>query len=199
MFIAFEGIDGSGKTTISGMVRDELVKNGHNVFLTREPTENIVWNDELKRGRDARSGLSLFFRFTEDRFSHQEEIRKHLESGEIVLCDRFLMSSLAYQGALIEELFENRESTLKWMENVSGIITIRPDITLHFDVAPAVSMQRLATRSELTGFEEKAYLERVSEFYREISVNGKVTIDGSGPVAEVFNAVMKVVNSAIRP
>lgn len=198
MFIAFEGIDGSGKTTISSMVRDALAGEGYKVFLTNEPTERIQWTEELKRGRDAKSGLSLFFRFTEDRFSHQDEIGKHLDSGEVVLCDRYIMSSLAYQGALIETLFDNRDSAVKWMLEVSDIIRYRPDATIYLDLDPSVSMKRLSHRESLTGFEERKYLDRVRSFYRTIEMDGKITVDGGRSLNEVFHSVMIDVMKILR-
>lgn len=198
MFVSFEGIDGAGKSTLSIMVKEELEKQGNTVFMTKEPTAGIEWNDFLKKGRDPISGMKLFFRFTEDRFIHQREISEHLENGEIVLCDRYLMSSLAYQGALIEPVFGSREKTTQWMLSVSDIINTRPDLTLYIDVDPELSMKRLKSRLELTGFEEASYLRKVREFYRSTEMEGKFTIDGSGSVVEVFGSIMAIINEKLR-
>lgn len=198
MFVSFEGIDGAGKSTLALMARKELESLGKSVFLTKEPTEKIEWNDALKKGRDTESGIKLFFRFTEDRFLHQNEIADHLKNGEIVLCDRFLMSSLAYQGALIEPLFGSREKTIEWMLSISEIIQTKPDLTIYIDVDPELSMKRLKSRSELTGFEETSYLRKVREFYRDTKIDGKVTIDGSGTIDAVFESIMKAINEKLR-
>lgn len=198
MFIAFEGIDGSGKTTLSSMVMAKLEEMGHGVFLTREPTERIQWTDELKKGRDPVSGLSLFFRFTEDRFTHQDEISEHLGRGETVICDRYLLSSLAYQGALIEPLFGNIEETVSWMLDVSRVISVVPDLTICLDVDPEVSMQRIRSRASLTGFEERNYLSRVRELYREIEVPGKILLDSSGSLESTLQLIMDSLEKVLR-
>lgn len=193
MFISFEGIDGAGKSTLSSMIKKELEDREIPVFVTKEPTENIEWSDTLRKSRDPVSGMKLFFRFTEDRFTHQDEISRHLKNGEVVICDRYLMSSLAYQGALMEPYFGDRAKTLEWMLAVSEPIRIRPDLTIYIDVDPEISMKRLKSRSELTGFEEATYLKKVREFYRSIEMKGKITIDGSGSIETVFMSVIKAI------
>lgn len=198
MFISFEGIDGAGKSTLSAMVAQRLREKGTRVFLTREPTDAMEWTDLLKKGRDPVSGLKLFFRFTEDRMVHQEEISSHVSSGEVVVCDRYLMSSLAYQGALLEPLFEDRNDVIRWMLSVSEIISIRPDITFYLDVDPETSMQRLESRKALTGFEEAGYLKRVRDFYRTIDFEEKITLDGSRSLHEVFEEIMSVLEGRLR-
>ena len=190
MFVAFEGIDGTGKTTLVSMLKTELVDRGYRVFATKEPTEALALPDVLKESRDPLSGLSLFFRFTEDRFVHQKEISKHLELGEIVLCDRYILSSMAYQGVLLEKLFGTREKAISWMWAVSDVITVRPDITFYMDVDPVISMGRISRRGALTGFEEKDYLSGVREFYKAIDFSGKVTVDASGTIQKSFNDIM---------
>lgn len=198
MFITLEGIDGSGKTTVSRMLSDALRGRGHRVFWTREPTSQIKWNEKLRRGRDPASGISLFFRFTEDRFVHQSLISRHLGKGEIVICDRYLLSSYAYQGALIESSFPDRGSALKWMEETSSIITVRPDITFCLDLDPRISMERLTRRASLTGFEEEDYLNRVRDLYRHIEFPGKVTVDASQDRDHVFSAILEKIEEKLR-
>ncbi len=191
MFVAFEGIDGTGKTTLVSMVKKELESRGFGVFATKEPTSRLELPEELKKSREVSSALSLFFRFTEDRFGHQDEISEHLRKGEIVLCDRYLMSSMAYQGAILEKYFGSREKVLQWMSLVSEIIEVRPDITFYIDVDPQISMNRIAGRGSFTGFEEKEYLSSVRNFYNSIDFRGKVTLDGSGTVQQSFSDVME--------
>lgn len=197
MFISFEGIDGSGKTTVSRIVFDALRDRGNRVVLTKEPTDGIVWTEELRRGRDPESGFSLFFRFTEDRYAHQKFISRHLENGDIVLCDRYLLSSFAYQGAIIESAFPDREKLVSWMMNTSSIITVRPDITFYLDIDPKVSMERLKSRESLTGFEEKTYLDRVRDIYRYVDFPGKITVDASKEKEEVISEILEKIENVI--
>lgn len=199
MFVAFEGIDGTGKTTLVSMLRKELESRGYRVYATREPTGSLVIPENLKGSRDVVSGLSLFFRFTEDRYRHQKELAEHLKNGEIVLCDRYLLSSMAYQGVLLEKHFGSRDKTIKWMSEVSEIIQVRPDITFYIDVDPEISMRRITSRGSLTGFEEKEYLSGVRGFYNAIDFSGKVTIDGSGTVQQSFTDILGKLTGLLRP
>lgn len=197
MFVAFEGIDGSGKTTVSKMVGDALREKGYHVYITKEPTENIQWTEEMKHSRDPASGFSLFFRFTEDRYVHQAEIARQLESGRIVLSDRYLLSSLAYQGAIIESAFPGRKEALKWMMDTSSIIKVRPELTFYLDVDPYVSMDRLSRRASLSGFEESEYLNRVRELYKSVDFEGKITIDASQEKEKVFSEILERIEHAL--
>ena len=198
MFVALEGIDGTGKTTLVSMLTKELEKGGYRVFATREPTERFHVPEDIVKSRDAVSGLSLFFRFTEDRFVHQREISEHLEKGEIVLCDRYILSSMAYQGVLLEKYFQSRTKTIEWMSTVSDAIKIRPDITFYIDVDPEISMKRISRRGAFTGFEEKEYLSAVRDFYNAISYEGKITLDGSGTVEKNFKEINEILADRIR-
>ena len=191
MFVAFEGIDGTGKTTLVSLVKKEIEGRGFRVFATSEPTGRIELKEELKKSREISDALSLFFRFTEDRFVHQREISEHLGKGEIVLCDRYIMSSMAYQGAILEKYFSGKDKTLQWMLAVSEIIDVRPDITFYIDVEPEVAMKRIAGRGSLTGFEEKEYLSGVRNFYNSIDFKGKITLDGSGTLQQSLSDIME--------
>ena len=101
-FVTFEGIDGSGKTTVARLVADRLAEKGERVFLTAEPTKAWLGDAVRRSYEDDVGGLAESFLFLADRAAHQEEIRIHLDSGEIVLCDRYLDSTYAYQGARLE-------------------------------------------------------------------------------------------------
>src|SRR5207244_12887061 len=98
-FVTFEGIDGSGKTTVSRLVKDRLRSRGHSVFLTSEPTGDWL-GETVRRGIEKGvSPLTESFLFLADRAAHIPEIRSHLDPGECVLCDRYADSTYAYQGA----------------------------------------------------------------------------------------------------
>lgn len=165
MFIAFEGIDGSGKTTVSKLVASKLQENGLSVFLTHEPTDSFKIPDDLSSSRDPESALKLFFRFTEDRFSHQKTIASEIEGGKIVISDRYLLSSMAYQGPLIEEIFGSQTDVVRWMISVSDIISVKPDINILLDVRTDIAIKRVWNRKRVTAFEDMVYLEKVRSYY----------------------------------
>ena len=103
MFITFEGIEGSGKTTARRLLALELEKRGHDVLLTREPggcglgrALRPILLDARNSGLCNRAELYLFLA---DRAQHVAEIiRPAVEAGQIVICDRYTDSTLAYQG-----------------------------------------------------------------------------------------------------
>lgn len=105
LFIVFEGIDGSGKSSLARMVADRLISEGKKVFLTMEPTSKETGNLIRKfllgeLGSDMESSTKsdvLSLLFAADRKLHIEEIQNKLNEGYYVLCDRYLYSSLAYQ------------------------------------------------------------------------------------------------------
>ncbi len=198
MFIAVEGIDGSGKTTLCKSLADRLSSRSHVVFLTREPTSSLRITEKESASHDPKNGLRLFFRFTEDRFSHQNEIRFHLEAGEIVICDRYLSSSLAYQGAIIGSLFPGMDETVQWMQHVSDIIRIRPDFTVYLDAEPESAMKRISGRDSFSGFENTGYLEKVREYYRRVIPQDSIIIDSSLGADEVLEKALEAILSKMK-
>ncbi|MCW6169076.1 MAG: dTMP kinase [Thermoplasmatales archaeon] len=197
MFIALEGIDGSGKSTITRLVAERLKKDGFKVFTTHEPTNDKVAIDDLVRDRNVESYLKLFFSFTEDRFSHQLKIKEHLDNGEIVLCDRYLLSSYAYQGQVIQGLFGNKHEAIQWMTNVSRIITVRPDMNFLLDIDPDIALKRISERKQVTSFEDLGYLKSVRDFYTSLVSSDTILIDASKSTKDVTEDVYKILQSRI--
>lgn len=199
MIIAIEGIDGTGKTTVSVLLREALERLGKSVFLTKEPTDKLILDKEVQKGRRPENGISLFFRFTEDRFVHQMEIENALKSGAIVITDRYMLSSFAYQGPIIEPIFGSREKTVEWMNDVSEIIRIRPDLTFFLDLSVREALNRIKDRKERSGFEEMNYLEKVREYYDFLSKGDKTikTIDASRSKENVVEEILRFITETI--
>lgn len=179
MFIAIEGIDGSGKSTLAKHLFRSLSARGYRIHLTREPTEKFHITHEESSSHDVDTALDLFFRFTSDRFSHQRAIKEHLKDGEIVITDRYIASSLAYQGALLEPLFGSPDKTVKWMLQVSDVIDLRPDFTVYLDVEPSISIERIRGRASISGFESVNYLSRVKEYYNLVLGEDTIRLDST--------------------
>lgn len=164
MFIAVEGIDGSGKsTTIAGLERF-LTSRGHTVHRTAEPTG-------LDTGRAIRELLSrkseqpytrheLALLFAADRLRHlEEEVEPMLAAGKTVLTDRYLFSSLAYQSV---------DLPLKWVEGLNRFARL-PDIVIYIEVSVETALSRLARFRQGTEiFETRTFLERLTANYEKI-------------------------------
>lgn len=161
LFIVFEGIDGSGKSTQARRLRDTLAARGLDVVLTREPTDG-PWGRKIRdiaaRGRSGTSLDQEINIFVQDRKEHVAQvIRPALRRGAIVICDRYYFSTIAYQGALgadPEALRRLNEKTHRFPA---------PHVVFFIDVAPRVGLNRInKTRGGANaGYEKRDFLERV--------------------------------------
>ncbi|MBT2692172.1 dTMP kinase [Bacillus sp. ISL-55] len=143
IFITIEGPDGSGKTTILQMLAENLEKEGHAVVATREPggieiAEQIrkVILDPENTAMDPRTEALLYAAARRQHLA--EKVNPALNAGKVVLCDRFVDSSLAYQGHArglgIDEVYSINEFAIENM---------MPTMTLYFDVAPEIGLERI--------------------------------------------------------
>ena len=199
-FIVLEGIDGSGTTTQLGRLGNHLAHAGIRHWITCEPTrrpEGSLLRRILSGELDAHPGTVAYL-FAADRHQHLHGsggIVERLESGDVVVCDRYVLSSLAYQSAACG-------SGLPRMLN-SGFPV--PGLTLFFRIPPAVSLRRLAGRERLDIYERLEFLETVSAEYEralgEAALAGGriVIVDAAEPEEIVWNAVRGAVDTHLGP
>jgi dTMP kinase len=200
IFITFEGPDGAGKTTIISMVAEQL----KNTLLTREPggidiAEQIrrVILDKDNTAMDPRTEALLY---AAARRQHlMEKVKPALDAGRVVLCDRFLDSSLAYQGYArglgIEEVFTINQFAIEQM---------MPDLTIYFDIEPELGLDRInknkgreVNRLDLENLDfhhkvREGYFILMERFPERI-----VKIDASGTLEDVFHKTMKIVQERL--
>lgn len=173
-FITFEGPDGVGKTTQIRLLANSLEESGYRVLITREPGGTDLGKKIRQLLLDEKSGFFSFktelLLYAADRAQHIEElIKPALASGKVVLCDRFIDSTIAYQGY-------GRKLPLEVLTEVNEIATggFKPDLTLIFDLLPERAHERIrgersqtqeVDRIELEGL---AFQQRVREGYLEI-------------------------------
>jgi dTMP kinase len=146
LFVSFEGIDGSGKSTQARLLADRLKAAGHAVTLTREPGGS-PGAEEIRRlvleGHvDRWSPETEILLFTAARRDHLEKtIRPALDRGEIVITDRFADSTRIFQGITRGDLSETVDRLHALM------IGVEPDLTLLFDLDPALGLSRATARA----------------------------------------------------
>jgi len=175
MFITFEGIDGSGKSTQIQLLKEMLEKRNHVVTILREPGGNILSEQirqlllDSKEQVDPRCELLLFTAARAQLVG--SVIRPALEAGNIVICDRFIDSSVAYQGY-------GRGLSIESIESINDFATagLIPDITFIFDLSVDDAAKRAGFRSndnqtkpdrmERSG---DAFFERTKQGYLEIA------------------------------
>ena len=146
VFLSFEGIDGSGKSTQSRMLADALRDLGHSVVLTREPGGSAGAEDirrlVLEGAADRWSTETELLLFTAARRDHVEKtIRPALARGDVVICDRFADSTRIYQGLTRGDL----RATVDRLHDL--MIGIDPDLTFLIDIDPGVGLSRAVARA----------------------------------------------------
>ncbi|MCL4331971.1 MAG: dTMP kinase [Candidatus Thermoplasmatota archaeon] len=198
MFVAFEGIDGSGKSSVLERTASILQERGVSTWTTREPTEGLNMSKELELDRSFGGALEQFFLFTADRIRHSGEIKEKSGKFSVILTDRHLLSSLAYQGTVLSVYMGGLENTVEWMMQVSRYVAPLPDMTIILEVPVELAIRRISHRKDLTGFEEKEFLRRVDGAYRSISFSGVERIDGSGTIDSVADACSTMIMERIR-
>jgi len=169
VFITFEGIDGAGKSSHIGALADLFRARGRTVTLTREPGGTPL--AEKLRGlllADAMDPLCealLMFAARRDHICNV--IEPALARGEVVISDRFTDATFAYQGGGRGFDWQVLHTLEGWVQALPDGDTRQPDLTLWFDLAPAVAAQRLAGAREPDKFESEsaAFFERVAAGY----------------------------------
>jgi dTMP kinase len=200
-FVVLEGLDGAGTTTQARLLAEALRRRGRKAHVTAEPSGGPVGaliRQVLTRrvGGGAGQGFdagALALLFAADRLDHlAAEIEPRLAAGVDVVCDRYTLSSLAYQGVTTGKL--------GWVETLNAR-AIAPDVTLFLRVRPAVSFaRRKAASPEPELFEVDAFQRQVARAYLRgiAALRGArqrvVELDGEAPVPEVAAAVLAEVD-----
>lgn len=198
LFVTLEGGDGSGKTTQAELLEQWLVELGRTVVRTREPggTELGIEVREIvlhHRGDIAPRAEALLY--AADRAHHVATVvRPALERGHVVIQDRYVDSSVAYQGA--GRVLDPREVRQLSEWATEGLM---PDLTLLFDLPPEVARKRLdgvRTRYDRLESEAETFHDRVRAAYLEIAESYPAriaVIDATDPVAAIAADVRKLV------
>ncbi len=164
--ITFEGIDGSGKTTISKLLYEKL-RSIKEAILTAEPTETWLGKAVRKALEENRDAITIAFLFMADRNEHVKKIKKWLNEGKIVICDRFADSTFAYQKEHLR--IRNPE---KWLYKVHEPFLIKPNITFLLIIEPKKALERIDHR-KLIIYEDEKFLREVQNNYLKIAEKEK--------------------------
>jgi dTMP kinase len=200
VFITFEGLDGCGKSTQMELLAAALRERGYVVLVTREPGGSALGEavrdlllDPRYHGMSARSEALLYAAAR----AHlvEQVIRPALEDGQVVLCDRYLDSSVAYQG-YGRGLGADDVITL----NVWATGCLFPDLTLFLDLDDSIRCTRLATVPDRLEAEDEEFHRRVGEGYRELlklHPHRIRRVDAAGTEAEVQERVRAMVEEEL--
>lgn len=167
LFIAIEGIDGSGKSSQVKLLAEKLERAGHNVYNTFEPTDGFIGTTvrNILKGSIKADNRTIAALFLADRLDHllneANGLVKKLSEGYTVITDRYYFSSYAYHGTHMD---------MDWVIETNKMCAqiLRPDINIFIDVPPEVSMQRInANRNTIELYETLDNLRNVREKYLE--------------------------------
>ena len=181
-FIVIEGLDGSGKTTQARLLVQKM-QSSHNAIYTTEPSRGKIGSFirerclyEEKRLDSAVEALL----FAADRVEHvQNEVIPALNEGQLVVSDRYLYSSLAYQGSA--------GLNIDWIDAINKH-ALKPDLAVFIDVAPEIVLKRLNRKKSV--METVETQKKVREIYMKFVANGAlIRIDGDMPINEVPEAL----------
>ena len=200
LFITFEGADGCGKTTQMDLLAEYLKNNGKEVLLTREPGGKGLGEKvrEILLNYDGDvSDRCESFLFLADRAQNIDIIvNPAVEEGEIVLCDRHIESTVAYQGY-------GRGLDIERINMLNNLATNgrKPDLTFVFDIDVETSMKRVGKekdRMESAGIDfhnrvRKGYLELAKQEPQRIKV-----LDATKSIAEIHNEIIEIINEKLK-
>ncbi|MGN0179929.1 MAG: dTMP kinase [Monoglobaceae bacterium] len=203
-FIVVEGLDGSGKSTQIAMMKAELERRGLRVYVTAEPTDfetgvyiRRILSESLDKDMYLQAAL-----FLADRLEHITHpghgIKRYLDDGYVVICDRYYFSSFAYQGTA---------SDIEWVMkiNLDCEKMIKPDLCLFLDVNPDTCKKRIDTVRETAELYEKDVntMRKIRDNF--LNVFGRLSdthkieiIDSNADVDEIFGRCIGFVDKILR-
>jgi len=201
MFISVEGIDGSGKSSIAQALCEHLTQRGYDALLSKEPggtATGVPIRHMLQQGVE--DPYTEFLLFAADRATHMKQtVIPYVQDGYLVISDRALDSSRAYQGY-------GRGVALEFIDTVHGWIMgdYYPDVVLYLDLPPEKVSQRVVQRGqEETAFEaeKQAFFDRVhAGFQQALSDRSRViTIDATQPIDDVIEHAIEHILSVVSP
>lgn len=197
LFIVFEGIDGSGQDTQANALKKHLESSGYSVWLTGEPSNGPVGTKVRKvlRGevQPKPSPEVIQAMMSRDRRWHVGEIRQHLQKDEIVICVRYLYSTLAYgqaDGVRYQQLWKLNDEF------------IRPHIAIYLDIDPATAMDRIENRGKpLELFERQEFLAKVRQNFNVLCDYWQFPelkrIQAIGSIEQVRTSVWRLVEQVV--
>jgi len=195
LFIVLEGIDGSGTTTQMDRLANHFRNEGRTVHTTAEPSTHPIGKmirDVLEK-RQTLPPNALALAFAADRLDHLEkEIEPALENGTLVIADRYVLSSLAYQSLA---------APLKWVVSINSLAK-SPDMSFLLQVTPELAAERRAQRStpeEIFDAAEKqrAIAKAYDDIFESDAFGPKEVIDASGEKEDITAALVTKINTLL--
>jgi dTMP kinase len=186
IFICIEGLDGSGKTTHAHRLVRNLQKRGIDSVYTTEPSKGELGTfirGTILEGKKRVPRVVEALLFAVDRIEHfEKDVKPALKDGKVVVSDRCVYSSLAYQGAAGLDL--------KWIKEINKF-ALPPDLALYINVPPEVVVKRIRRKKSV--MERLETQRRVQKVYMKFVENGKlISLNGDRKKSEVEQNILNV-------
>lgn len=202
LFITLEGPDGSGKSTVARLLADYLREKGYDVLTTREPGGTKISEDIRNIILDTKntnmSYVTEALLYAASRAQHvYQKIKPAKEEGKIIICERFVLSSLVYQGIGRGLGIENVKAI-----NDFAIQGVEPDVTLFFDIPPEVGLKRKNRRDRGDRLEREKleFHKQVYEGYLSLIklYEGKIIlIDATKTKEDIFQQSIRIIDDLL--
>ena len=199
IFVCFEGGEGAGKSTQARLLRDWLVERGHPVLLTFEPGDTAV-GEQVRRivldpATEDLSDRAEALLYAADKAEHVDSVvLPALARGEVVITDRYVDSTLAYQGA-------GRTLDMAEIEGVARWATgdLRPHLSVLLDLEPQAGLDRFVERDRIEG-ESLEFHQRVRDGFLALAAadpDHYLVLDARAPVEDIASAVRERVEALV--
>jgi len=215
LLIVFEGIDGSGKSTQMSLLARYLREKGLAVIETREPT-NGQFGQQIRALYTNRNGVSPeqeLELFLADRREHVHTmLAPALKEGKIVLCDRYFLSTAAYQGVIDLSFPEAITGASDAMPSLAigfspaeiiakNDFAPTPDLALLFCASPQIGIERITKGrgDTLNDFEQEAALQKVAAVFDSLELPYIKRINASGSITAIHQAVLQAITPLLQP
>jgi dTMP kinase len=193
VLVAFEGIDGSGKSTVMKKVASALRKEGLRVHLTQEPTSTWLGKTVRRAISSKIDPLSLAFLFLSDRAQHVRRLASR--EDDVILTDRYRDSTTAYQAVALAERMPHALDSFLGLQDA---LFPAPDLGILLDIPAEVGVRRIAGRSKKEPFEKIRFLRQVrSNYLRLAKGNRLLVVDATPSVDEVVAKVLRVIRARL--
>ena len=196
MFIVFEGLDGCGKTTQVELLEKKLKESGYkNIKLVREPGSTKV-SEEIRNILlyNKLTDIQRLFLFLASRnIVTNEQIIPSIKNGDIVICDRYSPSTLAYQG------YGKRVADIELVHKMNNLACeqVYPDLVIFIDVPVEECMKRMDIEDEMEKSAIPVY-EKIYNGYKQLSKNlNWITIDGTQDTEEISNKIFNIIKTKL--
>ena len=184
ILVALEGIDGAGKSTLIRPLATALRRRGLRVILRREPTDPAL--GRLAQQTSVRDPWSGAVYFMLDRFLARPALERDLGRADVVITDRSVYSTLAYQGSTLPP------AALRRLDELSPRATVLPDRVILLDLSPEEALRRLGRRGRIRGpLERRRTLARVALRYRRLARRGRwIVLPAGRPTPELVATIV---------